>query len=64
MLQTKWLVISLKMFVIGKPKFTKPLEEKNDVDEGQTLTLSVNVQANPAPQIKWYITDFILFYKA
>jgi len=42
------------MFILGKPKFTKPLEEKNDVDEGQTLNLSVNVQANPAPQIKWY----------
>uniref|UniRef100_A0A336L6B8 CSON000837 protein n=1 Tax=Culicoides sonorensis TaxID=179676 RepID=A0A336L6B8_CULSO len=36
-----------------KPKITKPLQDV-EVDEGNTLTLNLEVYAVPEPQISWY----------
>lgn len=40
------------MCVLGKPKITKPLQDV-EVDEGNSLTLNLEVYAVPEPEIHW-----------
>uniref|UniRef100_A0A8D8X7L0 Muscle M-line assembly protein unc-89 n=1 Tax=Cacopsylla melanoneura TaxID=428564 RepID=A0A8D8X7L0_9HEMI len=42
-------------FVVkAKPRFKKTLPETVEIDEGQSLTLSIDVEAVPEPEVKWY----------
>ncbi|XP_055610564.1 obscurin isoform X2 [Uranotaenia lowii] len=44
---------SAKTIVLCTPKVRKPLED-TDVDENTTLTLEVEIYAEPVPEITWY----------
>ncbi|KAI5708872.1 hypothetical protein M8J76_005116 [Diaphorina citri] len=42
-------------FVVkAKPRFKKTLPETVEIDEGQSLSLSIEVEAVPEPEVKWY----------
>ncbi|CAH1393217.1 unnamed protein product [Nezara viridula] len=44
---------SADLTVLCKPKFKKPLEDVT-VNEGDTLTLRIEIDATPEPDIKWF----------
>lgn len=37
----------------GQPKIVKSLKEKTEINEGDTLTLEVEIYAKPEPKIVW-----------
>ncbi|XP_066901444.1 obscurin isoform X2 [Halyomorpha halys] len=44
---------SADLTVLCKPKFKKPLEDVT-VNEGDTLTLRIEIDATPEPDVKWF----------
>ncbi|XP_073994368.1 obscurin isoform X8 [Rhodnius prolixus] len=45
---------SADLTVLCKPVFCKPLSEMMKVNEGETLSLKIEVDGTPQPQVKWY----------
>lgn len=44
----------MSIYYLGKPKITKHLEDK-EVDEGNALTLNIEVYAVPETEVHWYV---------